>query len=322
MTRLQGPSTVTIGPDQGLTVNQKPASSPASSSAGPPSNNAAAASTTGVTGIDYSKWDNIGTTVSDDEEDEAQRLRDLDDREELDELELQRKLAHQQKQQQHQQSSSSSSSSKSSRVSNGSISTAEQKDPAQQLTRNGGRGSLLNQNHSTSTNFLWSQTATSLVLNFEVPAWTRAKQVKVVVVPDNNGADGAVVPSLQVRHFVCLSVQGPTPLEFKRALAHPIEEVEEVEDLDWELFDFCDKRRVQVSLQKKPFAKGVTLWWKKAFSDQNAGEEIDVTSISDRKQPASSGREGKTATFQDNWLKAQEMFKKKVAEREIMEIDC
>ena len=174
------------------------------------------------------------------------------------------------------------------------------------LTRNGGK----------TAEYFWSQTQGSVRISFAVPRAVRAKEVQLSV-NDREGTLSLAIPSASV------SLQKP--------LFGPIAQVAEPEDLDWTLATVClpapkekqeretgsqrepeqqleEVRLLHVDLQKKDLG-GLVLWWKSAFKGD---AEIDTNALADRTKK----RATQSATFMDNFKKAQQMFVERVRNKE------
>jgi len=161
------------------------------------------------------------------------------------------------------------------------------------MTKNGGR---------VGDSYMFSQTKTEVLFNVIVPAGTKAKDVKVKL-----HAPSASNPS---SHNQRLDVSVTGDANISGMLAYGVE-VEEGEDLDWELMDFepAGRRVVQLTLVKKVPGM-VVLWWSRIFEGD---QEIDTKTIVDRKF---------NQDHQAVWQEAHAMFQKKISERTITEIDC
>ncbi|KAG8458215.1 hypothetical protein KFE25_001507 [Diacronema lutheri] len=144
---------------------------------------------------------------------------------------------------------------------------------------------------------VWAQTKSDVIVNFIVPAGTRAKDVTLSV----------------ERERVAILIRGSS-YALDAELAHPVVVDEDPDELDWELrepdggADGC--RWLRVTLAKHA-PVGVTLWWDRVLRDD---APVDVSAF--------AGREaGRAAQFEANWNEAHEMFRHKVATRQKVQLD-
>ncbi|EGD74517.1 hypothetical protein PTSG_05881 [Salpingoeca rosetta] len=173
----------------------------------------------------------------------------------------------------------------------------------------------LTRNGAETPAYFWSQTSNTVRISFVLEnKSTRAKDVTVHVDSDTGEFDA--------------SADG---WAYKGTLFGPIAPLDEPEDLDWSLatvklqrskegqqqqkpqeqqnkqssaWEGEGLRLLQVDLVKKDLS-GIVMWWKSAFKGD---PEIDTTAIADR----SKQQEAASATFADNFKKAQEMFLQRI----------
>eukprot|EP01041_Mallomonas_annulata_P011452 gene11452-23951_t len=94
-------------------------------------------------------------------------------------------------------------------------------------------------------------------------------------------------------------------------LKYPIEE-NSADDVDWELMTRTNtsgevSKVLSITLRKKSIIPGATLWWSCVFQGD---PEIDVTAI-----------KGRNMANTASWEEAQKLFKERIAERELIDID-
>jgi hypothetical protein len=152
--------------------------------------------------------------------------------------------------------------------------------------------------------FVWSQTKTEVTLNFVVPPSARAKEVRL-----NVGRD-----------HVELSLSGceETFAPFVGELAHPVDCSDDPDELDWELRDpdagfACGDashcRWVRLVLAKQMPA-GVVVWWDRVF---RGDAPVDVTRFAGRQTD-------RAAQMETNWKEAHELFRQRVRDRQKVEV--
>eukprot|EP00050_Salpingoeca_kvevrii_P000327 m.146007 g.146007 ORF g.146007 m.146007 type:complete len:420 (+) comp10087_c0_seq6:982-2241(+) len=169
---------------------------------------------------------------------------------------------------------------------------APTRDPESKLTQNGGSFS------GSFGHLLWSQDAEEVSLAVAVPAGTRAKAVAVSA-PDD-------------RHLR-ISVDGAPVFEEELFAA-----IETAEAPDWEILDWhspeAEGRRIVRATMRKAKLGGIILWWRSATKE---GPQIDTSELKDR--PAASAKNA--ASFMESFAKAQEMFREKMAQKKRDGID-
>lgn len=174
--------------------------------------------------------------------------------------------------------------------------------------------------------YAWSQDKAEVVVSFFVAAATRAKDIRVVVDPTERR----------------LTLTVGERLAFDGVLAYPVKGslyggtvldagIEHEDGGDWELRDVLPpdgggeaameekpcRRVVRVTLRKESPGTGIIVWWAKVFGDggrDGGGDEpIDTTKISDRRK-RSSGEKGGVYDMEKTWNDAQSMFRDRVGQ--------
>ena len=85
-----------------------------------------------------------------------------------------------------------------------------------------------------------------------------------------------------------------------------------VDDLDWELLDFDDRRRiVRCSVKKKP-PHGLQVWWTRVFDGDV--DAVDVAAIPERLGPG--GAPKSALSMKEAWDQAHAQFKANIATQE------
>jgi hypothetical protein len=278
VTRLDGPSTITIGPNP---AEVKPAKA-----------EPAVAPAHRRSGLDYSRWDalEVDEDDGDDEEDEDD-CADMES-EALDSGEqarLREVLAAQQ---------AENAATKGAAAASTPSVPVESKVSAfealhMKLTRNG----------AARDRYLWRQTEAEVEISVFLPARMGARNLQPVL-RDSDPLAGTT-QALVIRS----TVSSASPL-FEASLAYPVTQPEELEDLQWEVTDFeppelGGRRVLRVTLQKQ-MPPGVIVWWERAMGDES---KVDTTAFPDRK------RAGKATEQQTAWQEAQRLFRQKVEER-------
>lgn len=148
--------------------------------------------------------------------------------------------------------------------------------------------------------YMWSQTKSECLLSVLVPAGTKAKDVQLAL---HEPSESRQTQRLEV------AVNGQQIID--APLAYAVVRDEDDEDQDWELKDFepGSNRVLQLSFVKK-VPPTVVLWWARVFEGDEA---IDTKTIT-----------GRTINqeHQAVWEEAHAMFRKKVAERTVTEVEC
>ena len=295
VTRLDGPSTITIGGEEEVVAALQ---------------NAPSASRKPVRdGLDYSKWDSLEV---DESEEEAE---DMDDESELapravpsapdelaadareedaldpDELEQLRRAHGVREFEPHPLAAAPAPAA-------AAPSASDRFDALRaKLTRNGAeRGA-----------YLWRQTETEVELSILLPAGTRARELAIRLTR-GGGADAAEAADARQ----ALTIRRRGDFLFEGTLAYPVEPGEYPADdseLIWEVTDYemgsAGRRALRLSLSKVG-VHGVVVWWARAMLGE---PELDTLSLPDRK------RAPKANEAQAVWEEAQRMFRERAAER-------
>mmetsp|Transcript_10473 Transcript_10473/g.26040 ORF Transcript_10473/g.26040 Transcript_10473/m.26040 type:complete len:336 (+) Transcript_10473:27-1034(+) len=298
VTRLDGPSTITMGHDGGLDVR----SAAAAVGAPVPHTTFSARSSAPAKrdGLDYGKWDSLQVEESDEEGSDEPEMsaRPADSAEAEDELSaeelatLRRRL--------HTEAAATP--------------TAPPDAPPAAPTRSARHEALvarLTRNGAARDGYLWRQTERDVEMSVVLPAGTKAKMLQVELLPADMSHPRQ---RLSVRWR-----QGGSEALFERPLAYPVEdtvegEPAEKEELSWELCDFetdANERLLRVSMRKRE-VHGIVIWWSRAIEGE---EELDTQTLPDRKSAS------KLSAQQDVWEQANRLFKEQVACREKIMLD-
>ena len=263
VTRLDGPSQVTLGAD--TPSSQLPAgvehryTSGAGGVQGKSSKGPASS-------FDYSRWDNLLIDSDDDEDDECGHEDELDKNEQH---QLRRVMA------------------KPEIVAELSRDTDAFPAAASVAARHETLLAHLTRNGAHREGYLWRQTETEVELSVVLPAGTKARQLQLGLQPTDSShpKQRLLVHWRQARWQPCymygrlcsgsivdsLVWQGAGIL-WEASLAYPVEDPEEDEQLAWEVTDFenqAAERLLRVSLHKKG-VQGIVIWWSRAC----VGEEV------------------------------------------------
>jgi len=183
---------------------------------------------------------------------------------------------------------------------------------------------------SSNLSLSWSQTRDDVDLYIKVPTATKAPAVSVSITgaltwKDRESAVGTSTQPLLTLTLLSSSSSPPPSLSCR--LPHPVyvgdadDADAEVEALqpDWEMKTFGEGRHVKISLKKAVPMAGMVLWWK---TPVEGGAEIDVGEIADRTK--GTGTAGGDGTYKEAWDEAHRMFKEKIKDKEKgkTEIDC
>ena len=167
--------------------------------------------------------------------------------------------------------------------------------------------------------YFWCQDAKEVTLSVVAPPGTRARDVRVRV----TATDVEVVVTSSD------SGSNASPSAFREAWTHEIdpEPRDDADDADagagaaptfgdWEITDFegtgADARRVVRVTVRKKGADMLAHWWR---SGVKGGPEVDPATFVDRS--ASKATEARRA-----WEQAQEMFRERVKNRQLIEVDA
>lgn len=325
VTKLETPSRITFG-GGGANANVISIDSPMDDGAVPPEHletlvtpGAAAADAQGVntastsypkqqtnpTGTDYDKFAKMANAMSDSEdeqeyfEDEAMERREIDD---------------QQRQRLAGKSTETSVSQQNAKTSD------LQSTRNAKFSENGGRETICpgadESSERPTTTLMWSQSREEVILSVVVPAGTKAKDVAVRCTSTN----------IEV---ACMTKQSANSVVVAKCLlsdrwTHPVDPEPKDDDDDdaqfgdWEVCDWEGvggkegERVVRVTVQKKNIGGSLVHWWKKGTE---GGTGIDVSAITARK-PGAADASSKI------WNEATAAFKKRVADRVPIELDC
>mmetsp|Transcript_33911 Transcript_33911/g.72401 ORF Transcript_33911/g.72401 Transcript_33911/m.72401 type:complete len:344 (-) Transcript_33911:263-1294(-) len=159
---------------------------------------------------------------------------------------------------------------------------------------------MLSRNGANCGEYLWRQTEREVEISVLVPPGTRAKDLTPALLHPT---------TFESKQRVVLGARATAQPFFERVLAYPVEQPEDDTDLTWEVTDFeplGGRRVLRLTLNKQEM-HGVVIWWTRAF---NGETELDPSSaFPDRKRAA------KAADHQAVWEQAQQMFKESVAAR-------
>eukprot|EP01048_Picozoa_sp_COSAG05_P019841 COSAG05_NODE_3217_length_2230_cov_1.925387_1_plen_465_part_00 len=322
ITRYEPGSTITVGPN-GHSLKSGPPATAATKAAvrfGPAeaAKPAAAAPRAHAAkhanySTDYSKWDSLEVSESEEEEDPDAMDGEYDD-EELEAVERAKEWTKRQETTAAEASAEALREYKKAEVASASAASAA---PAEV---GGGHAAVKNGGHTKR--YLWSQEPDEVVVAVAVPPGTRASAVVVELV------DASPAPRLAVglRDDV-----GGTTWLVNEALSHKVAVTDDSSDVDWEVRDLPTEyqdgwnvyaggrchtgadagvwRAVTVTLKKEAPA-GVVIWWKAVMKGD---PEIDTSKI--------AGRRNNSAA-QSAWQDAHAEFLKKVANRQPVEINA
>jgi len=150
--------------------------------------------------------------------------------------------------------------------------------------------------------YMWSQTKSECLLSILVPAGTKAKDVLLALHEPSD-------ESCQTQRLEVTAASGQQIIN--SPLAYAVEKNDdEDEGLDWELKDFEPGCRVLQLAFVKKVPPTVVLWWARVFEGEEGIETKTLTGRSFNQD------------HQAVWEQAHAMFKKKVAERTITELDA
>lgn len=158
---------------------------------------------------------------------------------------------------------------------------------------------------------MFCQGAEEVTITVNVPIGTKAKDVQV----DVSKSGELSVGICGVQHFIkqlAHEVEGMDRSASTAVLASSKEDdAEDDPDIDWEMLDFEDNRLVRITLKKRPPA-GLRVWWRKAFIDDP--HEVDISGISDRGVVGGvDAATGRKMTMQEVWEAAHVEFRKRIA---------
>ena len=154
-----------------------------------------------------------------------------------------------------------------------------------QLTHNGNKGN----------GYYWSQTRDEVIISIVVPALTRAKDVTLEV------TDYGTAFHVKISDYDLVN----------RLFAGTVESGEDDLAGCWELKTIGNERLLQVTLRKRvlPGVPGA-LWWGKLYSDEE-GEGLKWEDI-DEKDRGGKAAEERRKQWEETWKEAQDQFRKKV----------
>ena len=140
--------------------------------------------------------------------------------------------------------------------------------------------------------FSWTQNRDEVFIKSPLPVGVRSSNIKCSY---DDGDIHVYISGLEI---------------FGGKLKHPIER--ESDDIDWEIIDDSKssnitERVLAITLRKKSIIPGAVIWWSCIFVGD---PEIDVEAIKGRKKVDLS-----------SWNEAHKMFKEKIAQRELINID-
>jgi ribosomal protein L12E/L44/L45/RPP1/RPP2 len=304
VTKLEGPSTLTIGPSGG---KQTAAAAAAPAPHQPPQ--AAKAGRARVT--DYERWEEIARGMSDEEEGEEEEGED-------DEAGI----------------GDGQESARAAGASHGAPSlprapqalSAQGAQPATAAESQPATATKSAATHGGQTErYVWSQTKSELTVNFFVPPRTRAKDVRTVHVSRDHVELELEAPDFEKSEapkFANLEV--PSFQKFDGELSHAVVADEDPAEVDWELCDpdpppageggarvpaaACRWLRLTLRKDSPP---GVVIWWDRVFKGDAA---VDVSRFEGRDKARASQMEA-------NWKEAHELFRQKVRDRQKVQIE-
>eukprot|EP01006_Ploeotia_vitrea_P000503 TRINITY_DN103163_c0_g1_i1.p1 TRINITY_DN103163_c0_g1~~TRINITY_DN103163_c0_g1_i1.p1 ORF type:complete len:257 (+),score=47.07 TRINITY_DN103163_c0_g1_i1:27-797(+) len=149
------------------------------------------------------------------------------------------------------------------------------------------------------TSMAWCQNLEEAVVSVIVPAKTRAKEIS---------------PTFQPKHLTVMIKGAPDAL-LDKELQYNIEVDEDTLDGCWELLDLpsdpSGRRVVRLTLKKGLVATGLAghikgLWWDRLFEGD---EKIDTSKFEERQNKAKVQQQ-----WQESWAEAHKMFKEKIAQ--------
>ena len=304
VTRLEGPSTITLGAQQPVSERAVPHTTTKTA----PTKKADALPSKPKDRLDYSRWDNLDCDDDDDEDaddDDDMEMaprypedgQENDGEDDLTPAEMHKAQAMLKAQQQANPKTTAPAASSSTPSALPHLEALRAK-----LTRNGA---------DRSPSHLWRQSESEVELSVLLPPGTRAKAVRPELL-----ASDPLDPTRSKQVLVVHQAGGSGATLWEAKLAYPVAMPESAEDLPWEVSDYeaasaGGRRVLRLTLQKES-PHGVVVWWERAV----AGEEAsDTTAFPDRKHAA------KAAAHADVWAEATRMFKEKVAQREKVLID-
>lgn len=185
-------------------------------------------------------------------------------------------------------------------------------------TRNGG---------VTKEGFRWSQSENEVVIKVPIGEDLKARDVKMTLGVDED-----------MRRVLTLLDQARGLDVFKGVLRYSVKDNEDKDEdpFDWEIkrdsynTDNDDgllaepQRHIHITMAKKSPIPNAVHWWSHVFEGD---AEIDVTSISDRRQgkgpslSSSSSSSSSSASFSKNWEEANRMFRENRQKQEKVFID-
>ena len=327
VTRLEGPSQITLGHKDPVAAGPQPnvppgpmTTKPAGGGGGGGSGGSKSAAVPRPVraGLDYSRWDHIDVSDDDDEDgggsgDDGMEVdgdfggdREDDDRDLLDAEELARARAVLNEQQQHK--------------SQPPLPQQHQGEPsalAKATTAFDALRAKLTRNGAEREAYLWRQTETEVELSILLPPGTRARDLRPELmraaddVASTDGTAAAAPEQVLVVHKKQHATDGAgnSSYFFRGALAFPVTQPETADDLPWEVSDYEPQngRRVLRVTLRKEVVHNVVHWWERVLQGEDS---VDTTAFPDRKR-----RAGDAEKHQSVWREAERMFREKVAQR-------
>lgn len=150
-------------------------------------------------------------------------------------------------------------------------------------------------NGDMNERLIWSQTRDNVDVRILVPKDTKGSDVCFEIKFPGE------ITILEDKIPIVFSLTLKNKLFFKDKLAFDIKPIEDIHDLDWEIYDHpidSNFRLIFVSVEKEP-PSGTYCWWDKIFEGD---EKIDVTQMSGRHSDKS----------RNAWKEAHDKFKEKI----------
>lgn len=319
VTRLDGPTTISVGPQRTVIEPRSAAGAPALSAV--PHAYTTNASKPKPSGLDYGRWDKLDLSDDEDADDrDAAAFEDAQlggDEEEEDEFPSPEEMAVLRERVAREKAADDAE-----RAAmpppppppkyQGAPSAADQKR-AKALADFEALRARLTRNGAAREGHLWRQTEAEAELSVLLPAGTRARDVRPELVQADLLGGGK---QRLVVHRAAPGGGGAGAPFFEAELAYPVADAADAEELAWELTDYESpaaggiatgggRRVLRVTLAKDS-PHGVVVWWERALVGEEA---VDTLTLPDRK------RAGNVAAQQDVWAEATRMFKEKVAKR-------
>uniref|UniRef100_A0A7S4B6S4 CS domain-containing protein n=1 Tax=Chrysotila carterae TaxID=13221 RepID=A0A7S4B6S4_CHRCT len=166
--------------------------------------------------------------------------------------------------------------------------------------------SKLTRNGSDCGSHLWKQTEKDVEISVRLPAGTRAKDLTVQVTPASTEGRQRLLVTRTSQPTGESQRQKATL--FDKAMAYPVEQPDDAVDLSWEVTDLEPRggcRALRVALTKE-VVHGVVVWWARAF---DGDPELNTLEFPDRKHAS------RVQANKDVWDQAQQMFRDSVAAR-------